>query len=158
MGSDAFVYCDCFERGRLRKNPSDTWGVYVDESGFRSAGTTDLAQQWVFDQWDFDACEHESGVLLHHRSGNIAQIGLFRRVLQPIAPAMPIIWNKVIYSGSHGGDYLSVEEVRELGKELPVLRAHYVPNPSDREFLQTFERQLTKLVAASANVGKPTVF
>jgi hypothetical protein len=158
MGLDASVYCDCFERRRLRTQPRPEWGVDVDEEGGRSATSRDLDQQIAFDAWNHSACEHEDGVLLHHRIGNIALIGLFRQLLNPHVDRLPVIVRKIIYSGSHAGDSLSLETVAQLGAEVEALAQVHDKDRKNEQFLRDFEQQLRELVEYSGKVGKPIVF
>ena len=119
MGLDACVYCDCFERGRLRTQPRPEWRVYVGKEGYRRAATDDLYEQMAFDAWDWrTACDHEDGVLLHHYLGNIALVGLFREILNPLADRLPVIVHQVIYSGTHCGDHLPLDAVEQLAPEV----------------------------------------
>src|SRR5689334_5841904 len=99
MGLDATVYCDCLEQNRLRVPPSPKWRVEADETGERLALTSDLDELMAFDDWNFRACEHESGVLVHHHLGNISRVGLLRETLSQESESFPIILNKIIYSG-----------------------------------------------------------
>src|SRR5438874_462618 len=110
MSLDAAVYCDCMERGRLRTLPHPDWRVYVDESGARFGRTDDLEVGLAFDRWDADACEHEDGTLLHHWLGNIAGISLIRDTLSQFPERFSLILSKVVYNGTHCGDYLSVDQ------------------------------------------------
>jgi hypothetical protein len=159
MGLDASVNCDCFERGRVRTRPRPEWGVYVDEEGGRSPTTRDLDEQIAFDRWNLrEACQHEGGVLLHHRLGNVALIGLLRRLLNGRADRMPVIVKKVIYSGTHAGDSLSPQVVEQLGAELEILAQVHDENRENERFLRNFERQLHELVETSRTVRKPIVF
>ena len=159
MGLDAVVYCDCFERGRLRTPPRPEWGVHVDTEGGRSPATQDLDEQIAFDAWNSrDACAHEDGVLLHHRLGNITLIGLFRRLLSGQADRLPVIVTKIIYSGTHAGDSLSLEAVEQLGTEVEALAQIHDKDRENDRFLRDFEQQLRELVDCSREVGKPIVF
>src|SRR5579859_4261482 len=83
MGLDAKIYCDCFERRRLLVPPRPEWDVCVETEGSRRRRhcTGILEDDLEFDQWNYQACEHEFGVRLHHRIGNIATVALIRRVL-----------------------------------------------------------------------------
>jgi hypothetical protein len=158
MGLDATVYCDCFERGRHRTPPHPEWCVYVDESGARFAKTADLEQDWAFEKWNVDACEHEGGVLLHHWLGNISAIGLIRETLSQTALQYPIVLSKVIYSGSHGGDYLPFPLVSELQSEVDLLAELHPQNPVAAEWIQDFEQKLRELIDAATQVRKPISF
>jgi hypothetical protein len=158
VGLDAWVNCDCFERGRLRTPARPEWRVYVDDDGGRATANTDLDQQIAFDSWDREACEHESGQLLHHYVGNISLIGLFRQLLLPMVDRIPIITTKVIYSGTHCGDRLALDEVTRLAEEINVLSQVHGENLRDEQFLRHFEQQLRELVECSLRVRKPIVF
>lgn len=159
MGLDASVYCNCLERGRLRKPPRPEWGVYVDGEGGRSPTTKDLDEQVAFDTWNYrDACEHENGVLLHHRLGNVALIGLFRQLLNAYGDRLPVIVKKIIYSGTHAGDSLSLDVVKELAAEMDLLSQIHDNDRQNEQFLRHFEQQLRDLVECSRKVEKPIAF
>lgn len=158
MGLDASVYCDCFERGRLRTPPDPSWGVHVDSDGSRAPATNDLDQQIAFDAWNRHACEHRDGRVIHHRLGNIATIGRIRHLLSPNAGRLPVITAKVIYSGFHAGDSLELEDVERLRGEIAVLSEIHHPKRRNEQFLRQFERQLRELAECSLLVRKPIVF
>ncbi len=49
MGLDAWVYCDCFEKGFAKEPPQPEF-VYIDESGDRCLRTEDpVANEGAFD-------------------------------------------------------------------------------------------------------------
>lgn len=158
MGLDARVYCDCFERGRLRTQPRPEWGVSVDQECGRLASSRNVDEQMEFDAWNHDACEHERGMLVHHRLGNISLIGLFRTLLNEHADRLPVIVKKIIYNGSHAGDALSLEDIGQLSGELDTLTYIHAKDPTREQFLRQFERQLRELAECSRRVGKPIVF
>lgn len=158
MGLDAVVCCDCFERGRLRVQPDPNWNVYVDATGHR---TTDVKrrEEWMaFDKWDVDACEHECGVFLHCRIGNISTVAFLREELSKAADSFPIILSKVIYDGTHGGDHLTVDEVAEMHNELIMLESRHSEDSLIEEYLRNFEGDLRDLIDASLRLNKPISF
>lgn len=158
MGLDAIVYCDCFERGRLRAVPRAEWGVHIYEDGGRYRSNNNIGENMAFIAWDLEACEHEQGILLHHRLGNIAMIGLLRQVLKPHADRLPVIVNKIIYNGVHAGDFLTLDFVEQLGTEVEFLGQIHNKNSDDEKLLRHFELQLRELVECARKVGKPIVF
>ncbi len=158
MGLNATVYCNCFERGILRSAPLREWSVYIDETGARSGRTENLEQDLAFDRWSADACEHPDGVFLHHRLGNIAMIGFLRETLCQESEQFPLILSKVIYSGSHGGDFLMRIEVPGLLPELEALSHIHAADPLDEPLLRRFEEQLNELVQTSIELEKPISF
>jgi hypothetical protein len=158
MGLDAVVYCDCFEKGRLLVDPKATWKVYIDASGCRSDRTLTLQDSLAFDQWNLNACEHESGILLHHRIGNIAAVGLLRCALSEKPELFPITLTKIVYDGTHAGDFIAADQVLTLESELKSLSAFHSIDADIEGWIRFFEDQLRELVEASLRVAKPISF
>jgi len=158
MGLDAKVYCDCFEKGRLRTAPLAEWDVYVDKDGSRSARTHHLEEDLVFDHWNFGACEHEFGILLHHRIGNIAAVELIYSILFESQQLFPIIMSKIVYDGTHGGDFIPADQVALLEPELRTLSKLHCDDSMSEEWIRHFEKQLQELVEIALRVGKPISF
>ena len=161
MSLDACVYCDCFEKGRLHEPPPVGVSLRVESDGSlgreRDDGTLESDLAW--DQWrERLACEHPGGALLRHHLGNISLIGFLRSELQRDRSRFPILLTKVLYSGSHAGDDLTVDAVRALQRELETL-ANFRCNRREAEgFMLEFRRQMSDLVVASLSIGKPIVF
>ena len=161
MGLDAFVFCDCYEKGRLREPPPGNVSVRVAEDGSlaREIDRNSLEDDLAWDRWQHcRACVHEGGVLLRHRLGNVSLIGNLRAELQRRPSHFPILLSKVIYSGSHGGDFLPVDSVPALRKELEALREFRCKIRESDDFMACFRDQMLQLVAASLSVNKPIVF
>src|SRR3954468_4531178 len=121
MGLDAFIFCDCYEKGLLREPPPAGVILQVEPDGSlgRQQQDTTLVSDLVWDEWrEQGACEHGGGILLRHRLGNISLVGLLRAELQAKAERFPILVTKVVYSGSHAGDFLPVESIAALQTEL----------------------------------------
>ena len=138
MGLDATVYCDCFEKGRLRSSPPLHVSLYVDASGALECASEHLSleDQISLDRWlHFASCEHEDRILLHHYLSNIARVGILRTEFQREPDRFPVLLKKVIYCGIHAGDFLSVETIPVLVQELDSLSAFQGSNPRAAEIL-----------------------
>lgn len=186
MGLDATVYCDCFERGLLQIPPPAGITVLVSEDGslYHTGGPT---ADEAFDSWYWTggACPHKHFILLHHRLGNIATVGWMRGALKRLTAEpqadYPVLWNQVIYSGSHCGDYLDLTVVDCLRTELDRLRLPEdwrYPEPdgvwarvwrrlvrsdlsaaeADQAFFESFVGKLQGLVYAALWFRKPISF
>ena len=119
MGLDAAVYCNCFESGKLKEPPPCPTLISIAPDGSLDCRSEELDTLLEFDQWLLNrACEHGNGILLHHRIGNMAQVALLRNELNREAEKFPVLLGKVLYNGTHGGDYLSLDDVKELQGEL----------------------------------------
>jgi hypothetical protein len=161
MGLDAFVYCDCYEKGRLREPPPSGVLLRVEPDGWlgpeHDDGTLESGLAW--DRWrEQRACEHVSGILLHHRLGNIALVGLLRAELRRETDHFPILTAKVIYSGSHTGDFLAVETIPALQRELELLREFQCTTRESADFMSEFREQMSELATVALSVGKPISF
>jgi len=78
MGLDAFVFCDCYEKGRLKRKPPNPDLVYVlpnGDLGCRSEASKVLER---FDNWRENACKHEAGMVARDYHGNEALIDSIR--------------------------------------------------------------------------------
>ena len=161
MGLDACVFCDCFEKGRLRNPPPAGFATRVDPDGGLNPGRDNYSIEEIlaWDEWRRSfACEHPNQELLHHRLGNISLIGSLRLELQGEVAHFPILLGKVVYSGSHAGDYLPVEVIEDLQRELEELARFNCRSKNSDEFMSRFRLQMLELVAASLSVMKPIVF
>ena len=73
---------------------------------------------------------------------------------------LPVLRQKVIYSGIHSGDRLNLEQVALLADEIGALegRDWSVLKRRDADFLRAFIVQMKELTAASRAVKKPIAF
>ncbi len=72
----------------------------------------------------------------------------------------PILWSKVIYNGTHFGDFLTRDDVEGLAGEVQHIQAQEHPELSAEEanHFQRFLNELGELIRASRFVNKPIMF
>jgi len=151
MGLDAVVYCDCYEKGRTRTPPPQPDLVYVDRNGqvclkWYAVG----ADQNAFYDWLKDACDHgPTGDLVWHRLGNVATIGAIRSLLAESGQEFPVLLTKVVYDGSHAGDWLTFGDVEHLPLEIQRLSAVHAVEEVLEAVVRKFEEQMSELVTAA---------
>lgn len=159
MGLDAAVYCNCFETGKLKELPPYPDLVFVDNSGNLSYIHDSLDVLMEIDRWAFNrACEHEDGVLLHHYIGNITRVANLYENLSTESEKFPIILKKILYSGTHCGDFLSSEEVKNLEKEIEHLKDLVFSDEASQDRVNYFRQQLEELTKTALEMGKPISF
>ena len=159
MGLDAFIYCDCYETGKLKSEPLPQWNVYVEPNGSRSTSAEDLELQIAFDRWsNHEACEHENGILVHHRIGNVSLVSPLRAELKSSSHEFHLILNRIVYDGIHGGDFIEVNDVRRLQAELEPLSRIHSSDSSIERFLRNFEHQMKELIVSALGGNKPIAF
>jgi hypothetical protein len=128
MGLDATVYCDCVEKGKLTIPHPFPDLLHISADGAPEIQGGVLSQHWQrYDAWVANnPCPHKYFWLVHHHLGNVAGIAFVRHIIVQIvkdpAVAFPVLWSKVVYSGIHCGDYLSMDDVTKLGAEVNEFR------------------------------------
>ena len=158
MGLDATVYCNCFETGKLREPPTG-FEVFVTADGSLACQNQDLESKLAFDQWlHHRACVHTSGVLLHHRIGNLALVASIRGELERKEELFPLLLKKVLYSGTHCGDFISAEDFPVLRAELERLETFISSDKETAEYVAGFRTQMIELLEAAEAVSKPIKF
>jgi len=157
---DATVYCDCYERGKVRTPPPQPEFIFVEDFGGLSLNCDQPeVNQNAFDHWRATACEHGPwGELVSHRLGNIALIEFLRTLLAAEPSRFPILLAKVLYNGVHCGDFLSCADVDLLSVEVDRLKEVHAVQAIDEPHIRNFERQMRELVQAAQSVGKPIAF
>jgi hypothetical protein len=160
VGLDATVYCDCFEKGRVRTPPPQPALVYVEPSGQVALKWDEpQADQHSFYGWLAECCEHgPMGELVSHRLGNLTLIAFLRGLLAERPAQFPILVTKVICDGTHAGDHLTLDEVDRLAGEVELLKNVRGDARSEEELIRQFERQMSELVQAARHIRKPIAF
>lgn len=113
-------------------------------------------------------------ILCHRRLNNIGGNAMVREQLSHFPERFPILLEKVVYSGTHCGDWLTIEQVRAVAPEVEAIRSMRVvlpPPKSLREWwgrrqlrrlyrraLDEFQADMGDVVAAAISVNKPILF
>ena len=85
--------------------------------------------------------------------GNIAMIGALRNEIANVISNDSVLLSKVLYSGSHSGDRIGLEDLGRLESEISLVRE------SNRSAaLESFLESLSELVEAAKKQGNPIVF
>jgi hypothetical protein len=130
-----------------------------DESNAPSLSGDPTEKEWeLHDRWVQESCEHE-GFLVSEFLGNITRAQHLRDFLRGLqgkpGPRFPILLKKVVYDGTHTGDWIQAEESPTLLQEVEtVLASKDILTPGEREFFDSMKR----LCEASVATGNPIVF
>ena len=163
MSLTGVVYCDDVERGRLKVPHPIPALLFIDETGCPSLASDNAEQLLLHDRWEAQhPCPHEHFWLVERLLGSVSAIGMIRELVQRVSrdPSLeyPVLWSKVIYDGSHSGDFLKTEEVVQLKNELDRLRRVRDISRQDEAELNSFLSTLEELILASLGVNKPISF
>ena len=165
MGLDATVWCNCIETGKLHTPHPFPELLIVHESGAPDINSDDMDKVTAHDEWQSSSpCEHDECVLVGHYLGNIALVAGLResvdKLSDDVEAEFSVLWSDVIYSGTHCGDFLKVDEVKRLKAEIANLRSRdfSVLEAEEVQYLQDFLEQMDELIEASLSVNKPIAF
>jgi hypothetical protein len=115
--------------------------------------------QLAFDQWRFGKpCEHESGILIHHRIGNTALVATMWEELAKTLKKFPVILNAVLYNGTHCGDYIEYPMLFLLRPEVEALADVHCAEPHMEQYMRGFESEMRDLLNCALQVLKPIAF
>jgi hypothetical protein len=160
MSLDAFVRCTCIRDGKVKKpHPFPGRLTLDDHSGSPSLTGDPTEEEWeAHDQWVQDSCEHE-GFLVSEFLGNITRAQHVREFLRGLqgdpGPKFPILLKKVVYDGTHTGDWIPVKQTPALLREVTtVLASSDILTPGEKEFFEAMKR----LCDASIETGNPINF
>ena len=132
-----------------------TW----DEANAPSLTGDPSDEEWeLHDRWVQESCEHE-GFLVSEFLGNITRAKNVRDFVRGLqgnpGPRFPILLKKVVYDGTHTGDWIPVDESPALLGEVDlVLASSDILTPGEKEFFGSMKR----LCEASIKTGNPIVF
>ena len=167
MGLDAVVFCDCVEKGCLTVSHPYPRLLYIASNGSPEIRSKDPAKIHEHDNWmDLPPCKHEGMMLAGCSVGNMMFVPHLRDILSAVATkrghACPVLLGKVLYSGTHCGDHLTVRDVGRLSNELDSLKGAKLSaaalSGEDARQIATAMRDLRRLVKTALAVIKPIAF
>lgn len=158
MGLDAHVRCRCIQDGRAKPHPFPERLIVDETANPVLTGEPSDEESTVHDRWLAESCEH-AGYLVSERLGNISMIAHLREFLRALqgdpGPRFPILLAKVVYDGTHSGDWISSEKAAGLLQEVnTILHSGDILADSEKEFFASMKR----LCEASIETGNPIVF
>ncbi len=158
MSLDGFVRCTCIRAGKAKPHPFPD-RLTFDEVGEPTLSGEPSEEEWeAHDQWLGECCEHQ-GCLLAMFLGNITRVGNLRSFLRGLqgtpGPKFPILLEKVLYDGTHTGDWIPSKDTKKLLKEVDtVLHSSDILADSEKEFFNNMKL----LCEASVATGNPIMF
>jgi hypothetical protein len=158
MSLDGFVRCNCVRDGKAKPHPFPE-KLTFDESNTPSLTGDPSDEEWeAHDEWLGESCEH-GGYLLALFLGNITRVKNLRQFLRGLqgkpGPRFPILLEKVLYNGTHTGDWIPREETPALLREVEtVLLSRDILSDSEKEFFENMKQ----LCDAGIETGNPILF
>ncbi len=155
MGLDASVHCNCIKEGKAPPHPFAELLAF-DETGepiLKKEGEISQDLWLAHDKWHRNSCAH-SGYLVDRHLGNMSLVACVREFLQSNSPNyFPLLLERVVYSGTHCGDWIAASGIPQLLTETRRLQGL----TSDPLILE-FANDVAALAEASLATGNPIVF
>jgi hypothetical protein len=152
----AFVFCDCYEKGRLRRPPPNPEIVAVLPNGDLGYRNATPAQHEAFVAWRAHACRHPEGRITGGKIGHLLPIQVVRDALSPHRRAFPIFVGKVLNCRPHTrSSHLTLKQVHKLKAELDRLENFWCGDPEVDQDLCCLGGQMKCLVSAALRFRKP---
>jgi hypothetical protein len=165
MRLEAFVYCDCVEKKRLRIPHPYPPLLYISANGCPKVRTKDPALMREHTDWKkSNPCKpkHEGLMIAGYTLENAWWITQIREILEASLNSRsryPVLLGKVFYCSTHACDRITVAQVRRLESEIQTLRKNLRDfSAEDRKFIVPTITALGKLVRASLRIEKPIAF
>ncbi|MGC2450947.1 MAG: hypothetical protein WA477_25100 [Candidatus Sulfotelmatobacter sp.] len=159
MSLDGYVRCSCIRDGKVKKPHPLPDRLMWDDSNAPYLNGDPTDDEWeAHDEWVRKSCEHQ-GFLASEFLGNITRVKNVREFLKGLqgkpGPMFPILLKKVVYNGTHTGDWLPAKQTPALLKEVDlVLASRDILTPGEKEFFESMRR----LCEASIATGNPISF
>ena len=99
---------------------------------------------------------HEMFKAASKRLGNIASIASIREVLATVLENNSVVMSKIVYSGTHAGDFLPLDLIAKLESEFIVIDKYLEKH--DSMLVSQFVTDMRELVLAARREGNPIVF
>jgi hypothetical protein len=142
MGLNAVVYRN---REHLPFNP-DQLGATLDKR---------TGEYYVLDNTSGDL-DQEAVVALSRRLGNVNAIEELADTVRRLIGPKSLLESRVLFSGTHAGDVIELDSMRQLSNELEQVRRK--ANVRHESVLSEFVRSMEDLVNVAVTEGNPIVF
>jgi hypothetical protein len=167
VGLDAVVFCNCVEKKRLRVPHPYPQLLYIDANGSPEIDSDDSAKMEEHYEWmELPPCKHSGMQFCGATLGNAGGIHFLKARFQAVLKAKrlkcPVLMRRVLYSGTHTGDHLTVAQVAKLAAELKGLQKIDFKElgvlTEDLRYIKQMLKELEQVVQAAEKLGKPIAF
>lgn len=152
----AYVFCGCYEHGRVKRPPPDPEIVGVLTNGDVACHHPTPAQCKAFEAWRLHACRHLNGVVTGGELGHRLPREALHQVMRPHHRAFPIFVRKVLGCKPQTRfSHLTLKQVARLEVELSRFKNFHLPDRKCDNELQYYRGQMKQLVRAALKLQRP---
>ena len=156
MRFHAFVFCDCYEQGRLKRQPHNPEIIAVLPNGDLGYCRATREQHAAFVAWRSHACRHPEGVVTGGQLGHGLPRQVLHRAMSPYSRDFPLFIRKVLGCKPHTrNSHLTLKQVKKLQVELARLKNFHLADRKTERELRCYYGRMRQLVRAALKFHKP---
>ena len=154
-----FVCCDCFEKEKIAVAPEFLELIQIDLDGSRIMLAENEEQEFLFEEWQINACEHTKGILVEHLLiANEDELMILQDIFSEITENedfdCPVIYEHLLYNEQTDvHDFISTEELISLIDEMKNLQPFL--EALNNQIFTIFFQKLSQLLIQAAKIQKP---
>jgi hypothetical protein len=156
MKLQAYVFCDCYKNGRIKRPPPDPEIVDVLTNGDVACHHPTPAQYQVFLKWRYRACHHRDCLITGGLLGQRLPVKVMHRAMLPHRRTFPLFVRKVLGCKPQTRySHLTLKQVEQLQIELAHMKKFHLRDPKCDNEVQYYRSQMKQLVRATLKLKRP---
>lgn len=156
MKLQAYVFCDCFAQGRVKRPPPNPDIVKVCTNGDNGCIRPTPAQSEAYEAWRLHACRHLYGTVTGGELGHRLPREALHRAMVPYRRTFPIFVGKVLgHKARNRHSHLTLKQVAKLKVELTRFKDFHLADRKLEKELQYYRGQMKQLVRAALKFKQP---
>ena len=156
MRLQAYVFCNCFEQGRVKRPPPNPELVELRPNGDNLCCRCTPAQWQAYETWRLHACRHLYGTVTGGELGHRLPREDLHRAMLPHHRTFPLLVRKVLGCQPQTRySYLTLKQVAKLQLELARFKNFHLADRKLDNELQYYRGQLKQLVRAALKFQQP---
>jgi hypothetical protein len=156
MKLQAYVFCGCYERGRVKRPPPDPEIVSLHLNGDNFCFRPTPAQNQAYEAWRLNACRHKYGTVTGGELGHRLPHEVLYRAMLPHHRTFPIFVRKVLGCKPQTRfSHLTLKQVKQLQIELVRIKNFHLADRKCDNEMQYYRGQMKQLVRAALKFQQP---
>ena len=156
MRPQAYVFCGCYENGRVKRPPPHPEIVDVYTNGDVGCHHPTPAQYQAFLKWRYQACQHRDGLVTGGQLGHRLAVEVIYRAMLPHRHTFPLFVRKVLGCKPQTRySHLTIKQVEQLCFELARMKNFHLNDRKRDNELRYYRGQMKQLVRAALKLQQP---
>jgi len=156
MRLQAYVFCGCYEHGRVKRPPPNPEIVCLHPNGDNYCFRPTPAQYQAYETWRLNACHHKYGTVTGGELGHRLPREVLHRAMLPHRRTFPVLVRKVLGCKPQTRfSHLTLKQVAKLQVELTRFKNFHLPDRKCDNELQYYCGQMKQLVRAALKFQRP---